>query len=329
MPTSQRKKRHHFISECYLKHFADEDGRVWEFRKDDPKTAHRRSYSEVGYHKHFYAQPLPCGGTDHNTLENFWSTIESTWHPLVERIRRGDDITSRRAELYQFMTMCRVRIPAARDLIEINRAEMVRTTIQHLDKMGRLPPKPTGLENILDKLIVSIDPHQSIHAMPALAQGLAQILCRVGYEIIVNETDIEFVTSDNPVAYFDPRVAEESMKPYTIDRQDWAIELVFPIDTKHCLHGHSDLGFQFLRDGIVYRRVSHRPAIKRINRVLVRFGYKSIYARSKAIAPAVCKYARVSPIGKTTRLAQDNGTLLILQQEFGPRPRKPKWKKGT
>lgn len=329
MSTEQIKKRHHYISECYLRSFADESERIWEFRKDDPRAPHHQRYSEVGHHKHYYAQPLPDGGTDHNTLENFWSEIETKWTPLVAQIREREDITSSRADLYRFLTMCRVRVPAARDLFELKRAEEVRATIQQLDLMGRLPPKPEGLRDILDKIEISIDPHQSIHAMAPIAAGFGQILARVGYEIVVNDTDVEFVTSDNPVVYFDPRTPDDLLRPYTVDPRDWCVEFLFPIDPKHCLHAHSDLGFQFLRDGITYRRASERTEIKRINRLVVKFGYKSIYSKTTAIAPAVRKYAEQSPVGKARRLSRDGKTLLVLQQEFGSRHKKPKWKRAS
>lgn len=328
MSRKQIKKRHHFASECYLRPFANESGLIWEFRKDDPTNPHQRNYEVVGFHKHYYAQPLPNGGTDHNSLENCWGEVESAWTPLVDQIRRRENIAPSRADLYRFLTMCRVRVPAIRDLVELHLAETVRGTIRHLDRMGRLPPTSDGVMDALEKGDIAIDPHRSIHAMPFLAKGFGEILARVGYEIVVNETTAEFVTSDNPVSYFDPRAAENVRRPYTIDRGDWCIELLFPIDPKHCLRAHSELGPQFMRDGITYRTTTHETEVDRINREIVRFGYGTIYSRTNTIAPIVQKFAKHSPIGRTTCLIQDGRTYLVLRQEFGPRPRKRKWKRA-
>jgi hypothetical protein len=50
----------------------------------------------------------------------------------------------------------RVRVPAARDMVEVILAEQVKATTRLLDQQGKLPPKPEGLENILDHLSVAI-----------------------------------------------------------------------------------------------------------------------------------------------------------------------------
>ena len=67
----------------------------------------------------------------------------------------------------------RVRVPAARDMVEVMLAEQVKATARLLDQKGKLPPKPEGLEEILDHLSVAVDPHMSLRAMGDLAYGRA------------------------------------------------------------------------------------------------------------------------------------------------------------
>ena len=50
-------------------------------------------------------------------------------------------------------------------------AEMVKANTRILDAKGMLPPKPEGFEDILNRMEVAIDPHQSIHAMAWMLQG--------------------------------------------------------------------------------------------------------------------------------------------------------------
>jgi len=76
--------------------------------------------------------------------------------------------------LYTFMTLMRVRVPATRDLIEMSRAEQVKATLGVLNRRGMLPPTPPGYETLLDDVIISIDPHQSLHAIPDLARGFGK-----------------------------------------------------------------------------------------------------------------------------------------------------------
>ena len=55
-----------------------------------------------------------------------------------------------------------------------------------LVRNGKLPPPPPGFEDILDKVDVSIDPHQSIHAMPGLINKIGELFDTVGLAIIHN-----------------------------------------------------------------------------------------------------------------------------------------------
>ena len=107
-----------------------------------------------------------------------------------------------------------MRVPAARD---ISLAEQAKATHRVLDQAGKLPPKPKGHEDILDHISVSIDPHQSLHAMPALMRGFGHVLNWLEFEVVHNETDVSFLTSDNQVVVFDPTEREKACCPIRCD----------------------------------------------------------------------------------------------------------------
>ncbi len=190
--SSNEKKRHHYIPITYLKKFTDDDGRVFAYRKDEVDKPLHIEPSAIAFERYYYSQPLPEGGRDNNTFENFFGTIESTWNPLAARLRLGPgtatDFTSSDFEsLFIFMCLMRVRVPAVRDMVEVMLAEQVKATTRFLDQKGKLPPKPEGLEDILDHLSVAIDPHQSLRAMGDLAKGFGTVLDQLGFEVIHNK----------------------------------------------------------------------------------------------------------------------------------------------
>jgi hypothetical protein len=84
----------------------------------------------------------------------------------------------------------RVRVPATRDMIEISRAEAVKATVRLFDELGELPPKPDGFEDIMDQVVVAIDPHP-LQAIPTLAKGFWR-LNQLGFEAPHNNTDVSF-----------------------------------------------------------------------------------------------------------------------------------------
>ncbi len=318
--SQNNKKRHHYIPITYLDKFADDARKVVAYRKDEVlKPLHLRP-SEIAFERYYYSQPLPDGGQDNNTLEDFFSTIEGTWPPLVDRLHSGSAISSDLEALYTFMGLMRVRVPAARDMVEISLAETVKATARLHDQAGKLPPKPEGLEDILDHISVSIDPHQSLHAMPALARGFGLVLGCLEFEVVHNETDVSFLTSDNPVVYFDPTVREESVLPYQVRPPLGSIELLFPIDPETVLRGRT--GPHALR----HVTLTDRQHAKRINRFVARFGYRFVFSHDHTHVALIIKHAGTSPILKTTVAPNPTGgTCLEFKYVFGVRPSKPKW----
>ena len=329
--SANEKKRHHFIPITYLNKFTDKAGKVFAYRKDNVEPALHLQPSAIAFERYYYSQPLPEGGRDNNTFENFFGAIESTWKPLSARLRSGPgattDFTSTDFEsLFTFLCLMRVRVPAARDMVEVILAEQVKATTRLLDQQGKLPPKPEGLENILDHLSAAIDPHRSLHAMPDLAKGFGIVLDHLGFEVLDNKTGVSFLTSDNPVMYFDPSVAEARVLPYQV-RPPWgSIELLFPIDADTVLRGHTGLrrvGPRNLR----HVTLTERHEAKRINRFVARFGYRLVFSRDRAHEALIVKHAGTSPVIETITVPSPTGkgSVAVNGCVFGPRPNKPKW----
>jgi hypothetical protein len=161
---------------------------------------------------------------------------------LCSGVAATTDFTSSEfVNLFSFLILMGVRVPAARDMVEVMLAEQTKAEVKLLDRQGKLPRKPEGREDILDHLSVAIDPHMSLRAMPDLAKGFGIVLDQLGFEVLHNKTDVSFLTSDNPVVCFDPTVPEARVLPYQVRPPRGSIELLFPIDAETILRGHTGL----------------------------------------------------------------------------------------
>jgi Protein of unknown function (DUF4238) len=252
--------------------------------------------------------------------------IQSTSWTLHEAVRFDrDGITSRDWSGYPILGLMRVRVPATRDAVELIRAEEVKATARFLDRQGKLPPKPEGCEDILDHLSVPIDPHQSLHAMPHLAKGFGVVLDHLGFDVVHNESGISFITSDNPVVYFDPSVPEANVLPYQLRPPLDSIELFFPIDARTVLRGHTGLR-RSATQSLRHVSLTGSQEIKRINRYVARFGYRFVFAPDRTHEALIVKHASTFPVIKTVAVPRPTGgTVLWNEWVFGARPTKPKW----
>ena len=318
------KKRHHYIPKAYLKFFCDDTGKVLVYRKDDPSKAIPLSPDSTGFHKYYYSQPRPDGGKDHNALEDCFAKIEGKWPEIVDRLHRRESVNDSLIDLFQFMILQRARVPASRDATESIEAERALASIRRLDGAGKLAPKPEGFEDILDHVEVPINPHQSIHAMIPVMQGTGQVFDRIGFGALHNKTEIPFLTSDNPVIWFDPSVKDSDLQPYVL-RPDGPIVLLFPVSPSLVIYGDSPMREQFASEGLGAADLSDIRLVELINRQVCRFAYQTIFAQKAGQERLIHEHAALSPTIRFDRIATGKGEIIPFQMIFGKREQKPNW----
>ena len=307
------KKKHHFVPVAYLNHFCDEHGKIYVYRKDDPEKAHHLVPKNTGFHKYYYSQPLPDGGKEHNALEELFSGIEANWGAIVKKLLNREDINDFE-HFYNFITLQYARVPRNRDVIEKILAEVVRTML------SKSTLKQREIENLND-IKISVDPHRSILLMGKAILGAEEVLNKVGLRILHNYTDNPFITSDNPVIWFDPFVAEEKMRPYTTN--DGEICFLFPITPKLLIYGHSSFRSHFLV-GLEHYAVEPKY-IEKINKYICMFAYETIFAQNRGNESLIKKYADISPVPKVDTITVGKKKMNIFSMVFGMRTRKEKW----
>lgn len=320
------KKRHHYVPIAYLSPFAGQRGQLWIYEKDKDRAPFRSRPSQIAFENYYYSQPLTGGGQDNNTLEDLFSTIETDWTPLVKLLADQAPIGDRAAALFNFVGLLRVRVPAIRDAIELQLAQSVRTTYHILDRAGQLPPLPAGIT--FDQVNVLIDPHRSLLAMEPLLKGVAQLYERIGFEVLHNQTDVDFITSDNPVVYFDPDLPDASLRPYTVP-PGRRIELLLPLTPRLLLRGTTELPIFRPGDDFRHADLTDRDGVDRVNRLVARFGYRFVFAGAAGLDQLVSEFADQSPILTFGSLPAPRGLVQTSRFEFGRRPAKPRWRAQT
>ena len=306
-------KRHHYVPIAYLNSFRDDEGKVFVYRKDDPKKPFHQKPDKTGFHKYYYSQPLPEGRMDHDKLENFFSQIESGWPSIVERLQRCEKVDeSIIDDISQFICLQYARVPGNRDFVENIYADGVKVMMQQLK----------GFEDMTDRVEVVIDPHQSILAMPNMLGAVGEILDEIGLDVIHNETDIPFLTSDNPVIWFDPSIPDEELQPYHI-QPGGPIMMLFPIAPNLMIFGGSFLREKFARYGMEHVECRNCELVNKFNRCVCRFAYEIVFARDRGQETMIEEHADVSPVLEPTRIE----SYTVHQRVFGRRKRKPPWKK--
>ena len=320
-----QKKRHHYIPKAYLNAFCNEVGRVLVYRKDGNGSPLEVVPDATQFRGYYYSQPTPEGGVDNNKLEDFFSEFESKWPPLVRRLEARENVNDSLQDLLSFMTLQRARVPACRDAVEATVAASVRGLAREMYRAGQLPALPKGSENLIEEMEISIDPHRSIHAMKAIMHGIGELVDSVGWAIVYNKTAIPFLTSDNPVAWYDSALPFAEQNPYSI-RLDGSIAVQFPISPKMLLLGATEYRDDFIRNGLASVEVSDIEWIEVINAQTCRFGYEAVISPSRCQGELIGYYSDISPVHEVESVSNENQNLLLHRYVFGARTKKPKWK---
>jgi hypothetical protein len=310
------KKRHHYVPKAYLKAFTDGMHRVLVYRKDEPNKVLHVDPDGTGFERYYYSQPTPNGSVDHNQLEDLFSKTEGPWPKVVERLSRGENVNDALELIFEFMVLQRVRVPASRDATEARLAAQVHQLMKDMVASGRLPPPPPILAGCLDEVVVSIDPHQSIHGMVDDVFAARHVFESIGLTAIQNRTEMPFLTSDNPVIWFDPTVAADKLQPYAVS-PGGPVQLLFPVSPTTILVGSCDQKRAFSEHGLMYGDVSDEDWVFRVNVEVCRFAYKAVYANHPGLEKMVEAFADESPVWQ-----RDGGTGRLV---FGKRETKPKW----
>lgn len=324
------KKRHHYVPITYLDGFTDDRGRLQVYLCDqhqgvdlEPKPI---APNNIAFRNYYYAQTDPDTGLRSNRIEDlFDEDVETHWPNARDAARQDNWTPESWAHLYLMLASLRVRVPAAREMIETALASGVRMAGDKLDRDGRLPPMPAGLEDLWSRTDISIDPQQSLLAMPRLLESVQAVVASVGFEVLHNRTGRPFITSDNPVSWFDPRTPEARQRPYQLNAEAIRAEIVFPIDAWTLLRGTTALRNRDYSGRPGSRVLTDERAVRGLNRITARFAYRLMFAPDRQSDRLIRLYGSTSPVLRTATRRTSKGDLLLMQTVFGPRPQLPRW----
>lgn len=322
MPPAQDKRRHHYVPVTYLNEFRDASGKVVAYPKDEPTRVFKSKPDRIAYENFYYSQVTPDGRADNNTLEDLFSQVETVWPALLKDLDEGQPLGARAGALFEFISLLRVRVPAARDAVELFDAQAVRMTMRHLDARGDLPPWPTGLD--ADKVVISIDPNRSLQAMPYLLNGVAGLMGRLGFEVIRNTSTQDFITSDNPVIHYDPSQPADRLRPYDTPPGRPA-ELLLPLTRRLLLRGRTDLPVLRTGNEMGHVEIGDLEEIQRLNSRIAQFAYRCVFAAETGLETWLAAFADRSPVADFQILPMAKASMLTTRFVFGPRREKPRW----
>ena len=308
-------KKHHYISITYMEGWANASRRVWAYHSEHPSDPHLVQPPSIGYRKHYYSQTSEDGQRDAHQWEDLWNCVETVWPATVSAARARRLSPAISFNLLGMVAMLRARVPASRDRHELLMAHKLRTEVQALEEIGKLPNDLQIYAGHLDKVPVGINPQRSLAEMQSDIVENGDLAFRLGFEVLHNRTEMPFLTTDNPVCIYDPRQPAHARIPYAEAEE---IELLFPIDAGMLLRGSTKLAR--VNSVTRHRGISDAAKVRKYNRTIAQFGYRLYIGKDRSSDALVSQYAAIVPTVRVNVRQKGKHHQIVWEHCFGPRP---------
>lgn len=283
-------KSHHTIPRVYLENFTETDGRLTVTSKRRGTKLRPKPAKALTRH-HYYSQPVDGVDNADQTIESIlFNRLESKYPRLLLSLLDADSNIDRELLAEFIFSMC-IRSPAFREAFELGLADFVDQHRKSLPE-NALPAPPRGYENIWDHVVVTIDPHRSIHAMKHYLEHYAGILGHLDYQVCFAPRGTKILTSDSPVAWYESGYGSKcpNIHSFRITNRTRAI---FPLTPKAVLIGKKSAtgNFRIRRAS----RLLNKAQIREINEIQLACAWDEVIGEARLPKLSFERFSRLAP----------------------------------
>ena len=302
-----KKKRHHYVPRFYLNGFVDPHNEpyIWVYEKGNPQII-KATAKNVAVQKDYYSFITPKGDRDSETFENILAGIEGRVSRIFRKIKNEENLNDQERRLFSvFLAFSMARVPNFRENIE----EMLGESMKKMNMI--LASDPRSFEAMIEKFErdtgkkigmsaeefrkFMVEGRYDITATPQFGLGISALMAREFAPVFFKMKwafweatgDYKFVTSDNPLSYFDPTHDPKSF--FGVGLLNKNVEVTFPIS--------KDLMFLGMWKNFEGDKRLNNKSVKEMNRRTVistlRFVFASQY--SDELNKLVQKYRDSAP----------------------------------
>lgn len=239
---SQPRKQH-YLPQFYLRGFSLDGRGVHQIERSTGKhygcqikdAAAVKDFHELDYE----------GVEDRHALEKRLADMEGALAQYMSvLLREGVEHNEARMYTMQLLSVMRLRVPAFKQHVEKSYPSSIRKIAEFLERDGKMPKPPAGLEESLKvaNLKITVLNWKSMELIFQLASSeeILSILYGMRAVLYTSPPGMAFVTSDQPVALFHPSATKS---PYGIGPETPGVQITLPLSASKLLrldHSHGE-----------------------------------------------------------------------------------------
>lgn len=321
-------KRHHYLSEFYLKGFSQEN-RIWVFDRETRKTRLDNPHNTAVI-SHYYTIREQDGSLN-TEVESMLSIIEGLAVDVIQKLDDYQEITeSEKQNLAIFIGLLRVRVPQfeqilkdifdanAKSIIEVGLAtpERVKSIIENnKDKISDSSDiNPEELTEFVNRGEYKVIPHRHYMIASMLKCGLylAHYLWQMDWFILHAQNDNTLITTDAPFTVLAPAHMTHPYRYGISLIKPGAVKLV-PL-SKTCTLAMVDRG-----DRLIHRELANNQ-VRMHNEILTSQCHRLVIGAEEEIILDLIKNTRIdeckpNPLVKIEKYGDMDGLLTVTRLE--------------
>lgn len=264
MAKKESKTYNHYVPQFYLRNFSGNNS-IGVYNFADRRFTDEDSIKSVAGRNFLY-------GKD-DKLENWFRNLESKWAPIIKSMLESEMLPVDSIEftyLLMFVYLSDVRTAEKADDYKKSTLEEAKRIVTMVSAQD--DTELTGDE--IESLDVTIDrPNLSyIEGMKDLIRIMSD-LCSL---LIINESEVGFLTSDNPVAKYNQWFMERNYKhPYGFGHMGFQCFIPLSPRICFCLYDETVYKNQFSKKSRV--RLYDVSNVEELNKLFIQNAYKEIY----------------------------------------------------
>lgn len=222
-----QKKNQHYVPQFYMRNFSDDGKMIGVYLLKSKRYVPKAPIKNQASKDYMYSKDP--------TMENALSDLEGLADETIKKIISNPKmkIDGKDKEILLVFTLLQLgRTLAQTEKLQdlTNNACKQRLKAEINQKIGKeINSKlPSAYENVWDKMVFQL-PNPGIYGV-GLCAKLLPMCSDLRYKLLINKTDIDFVTSDNPTCMYDEYL--ERMEDYSVGLALRGIEIFLPLSPR-------------------------------------------------------------------------------------------------
>ncbi|MFP8780315.1 DUF4238 domain-containing protein [Hydrogenophaga sp. RWCD_12] len=232
MKAASEPRKHHFLPQFYLRGFSVDRRGIFQIEKSTGRH-YGCQIKDIAAIRDFHELDGAETG-DPYLFEKKLAELEGLQAEHLQSVLvEGVASEQQRSNLVGLLAIMRMRVPAVKEHIERSYVSTVRATALALERSGRLPKLPKGLEIALslENLDIKVLNWKCLDVMFRMgsSERVLQILSRMRITLYRAPFGNRFITSDQPVALYHPTLwkGDHGVGPGTL-----GVEVSFPLSSR-------------------------------------------------------------------------------------------------